>query len=196
MTPTRSRASRRLTLLDAMIAVAALAVWLVATRSYAERSNLGSIWYLRDYGLPRILQKQGAYLLMASSIAMLVIRLRPPRPPHRRLWRQPGLAASAGAAIGMAVGLLGFLAASTATVDPPLVDFSAWLSAARPFAAPGVAGAWLGLFLTGRWKSEPGSIDRLGLLLGVLWLIQFVIAEMPTNRWIIIIDNLIRRGFR
>ena len=163
MSPSRTRVSRRLGLLDAMIVVAAIALWLVATRSYAERSKLRSIWYLWGYGVPRILQGQGGYFLMASSMAMLAIRLRPPRPPRRRLWRQPGLAASRGGDrddpwLPRIPGQLVVLAQS-------LAGHIHLLARRGPAVrGPWVAGAWLALALTGRWKSEPGSIDRLGRL--------------------------------
>ena len=38
------------------------------------------------------------------------------------------------------------------------------------WAAPAVAGAWLVLVVSGRWRPERGWIDRFGRVLGVLWL--------------------------
>lgn len=187
--------TRRLSVSDAIIGVAAACVWLALTRSYAQRSSLVSIWFLGHFGVVHILRNQGGFFLVIASLTMLLIRLRGPRPTRRRLWRQPGLAASAGATAGILVGVAGQLATRAASAPLTMGAATQFFDAARPFAAPGVAGAWLALALTGRWRSERGAIDRLGRLVGLLWLLEFPIAEMPGTRWIPILVNLYRQVF-
>jgi len=197
MTFPRKSLVRSFSLLDLMIIVAAIALWLVVTRSYAQaiRSDLSSIWSLAELGIVRIFANQGSYLLICSSFTMLLIRLRGPRPPRRRLWRQPGLAASAGAVVGILAGTAGVLS-NWASSPEPSIEVLQILQGVRPFAAPGVFGAWIALAFTRRWRSERGAIDRLGRLVGLLWLVEFVVAEMPTTRWVAILDHLSRQGFQ
>jgi hypothetical protein len=64
-----------------------------------------------------------------------------------------------------------------------------------PYSGPAVAGAWLALIVTGRWRAERSGIDRLGRFIGVCWLIQFVLGQMPGIRWAVILTNLFYRRF-
>jgi hypothetical protein len=47
-----------------------------------------------------------------------------------------------------------------------LADYSFALQEMAPYV---VATAWLMLALSGRWRSEPSWIDRLGRIIGVFW---------------------------
>jgi hypothetical protein len=130
--------------------------------------------------------------LAAATIAMLVMRMRSPRPPLRRLARQPGTVACM-VALSMLLVIAGWVGFTTATgrvfefsehivkagrhgeeasVGYPLYPFSG-----RFFVVYGdrigfaVAGAWFSLWLAGRWQPEPTWIDRLGRAMAWLWLI-------------------------
>ncbi len=39
-------------------------------------------------------------------------------------------------------------------------------------------GAWVCLWLSGRWAAEPSWIDRAGRVLGLFWIAQFVLDHM------------------
>jgi hypothetical protein len=106
--------------------------------------------------------------LATLTPAMLVVRLRQPRPSLRRVGRQPGMIACAAATVAMAIEALwiasllgrgsGFIQTSTVFVGyAQQVSFT-------------VVGGWVALALSGRWRSETGWIDRVGRLLGLLWI--------------------------
>ena len=41
------------------------------------------------------------------------------------------------------------------------------------YTAPAVALAWIVLFISGRWESESGWVDRAGRAIGFLWIALF-----------------------
>ena len=52
-----------------------------------------------------------------------------------------------------------------------------WLvNLGNPAAA--VIGGWLGLRLAGRWRPDPGWIDRLGRILGWTWIATFLFEQV------------------
>jgi hypothetical protein len=170
-----------------MILVAALAVWFAALRYVAENTNLRSIWHLGDYGLIRILHNQIGLLLFLLSSAAVLMRFRSPCLSRRDLWRQPGLAACAAANLGVAVQALYMALYSHAALLTweHFIMGAFWTGWANCGSA--VAGAWLTLIFTGRWRAEVSAIDRLGRMIGACWLLEFFVAEMPGTRWMVII---------
>jgi hypothetical protein len=107
--------------------------------------------------------------LVAWTFALLAIRLRAPRPDFRRLARQPGFvacgaAASAALLCAASSGLLVLANGSRSRVA--LTSFVYF----TPELCFVVVGAWLALAANGRWRAEPGWIDRLGRTIGVLWI--------------------------
>jgi hypothetical protein len=52
----------------------------------------------------------------------------------------------------------------------------------RGYAAAAVAGAWLVLALAGWWRPEPGWIDRLGRVLGFLWIVPYLVYHADLSR--------------
>jgi hypothetical protein len=89
--------------------------------------------------------------LFAYAFTLLALRLVSPRPPAAELLRQPGLWASAGLVLGVALML-------TLRLFQPAIFPSS------------VALAWLGLALSGRWRAERSWIDRSGRIVGACWL--------------------------
>jgi hypothetical protein len=190
---------RKFSLLDAMILVASAAIWLTLTRHFATRTNLRSIWYLGNYGWIRILHNQIALLFMILSLTLIAFRIRPPRPSRRRLWSQPGFVACVAAVLGVLLFALEIEVGRHAQLG----NWPGWdrfgmrvLWAQWPYAGPAVAGAWLALAWSRRWRPEPSMVDRLGRLVGVCWLIEFFIAEGQFGRWAQIAYRLIERGGR
>ncbi len=136
---------------------------------------------------------------MTLTIALVALRFRPPRPTFRRIARQPGAVAcaSALAAIAFRLGaevfcwVLGYLTRPQSQVNlpsPPFVrtDTAAfhppvgrWLHNAllepfpilvSPSVAIAVAVGCCVLRASGRWRSDPGWIDRSGRWLGSFWI--------------------------
>jgi hypothetical protein len=171
---------RRFGLLDVMILVAAMAVWLAATRHLASKTKVRSVWY-DHIGL----------LLFLLSSACLLIRLRPPRPARRRLWCQPGFAACAAAVLGVVIIAMVVVISNHARLGgwdnfDRQVFWRHW-----PCSGPAVAGAWLALIVAGCWRAERSGIDRLGRVLGACWLVEMLIAENPFFKFGYILSNLL-----
>jgi hypothetical protein len=104
-------------------------------------------------------------LLMWTSVACLLLRLRQPRPPLGRLINQPGTSACLTAAI--ASGLLHLLALSSPTRFVSHLIGSAFLGG---FA---VLAVWVVQKFGGDLEPESGWVDRLGVALGFGWVALF-----------------------
>ena len=98
------RPRRTFTLLDAIVLVAATALGFAWVRSN---------WYFEEiHGLMHWLQEAPGMLgplLVVWTIATVVLRLVPPRPPLRRLVLQPGFAACGSVAFAFMIQALGYL---------------------------------------------------------------------------------------
>jgi hypothetical protein len=130
--------------------------------------------------------------LAAGTIALLAMRLRTPRPGILKLARQPGAVACMVAAVMLLVivcwGAGTTVAARVITVSEHVIPRrSDHFDHTRVMVTQifrgllltiygdrigfAVAGAWLSLWLAGRWRAEPTWIDRLGRAAGWLWLV-------------------------
>ncbi len=171
------QAPRRFVLIDGMILVAATAVGFALLRVYqgsiAVDMDKSLLWQHHYWGRVDAAQP----LLWSWTMAAVVLRLRRPRPEIRRLLRQPGAVACwVGALITVGMGALTLavdvIVHRIAGVDrelnrPAIKDFflfSPWVIGAA------VASAWMILWLDRRWRAEPSWVDRLGRVLGVLWI--------------------------
>jgi hypothetical protein len=99
-------------------------------------------------------------LLLSSTLAFLIMRLRRPRPPLRRLIKQPGV-------VACEVWLLGMLLGSC--LAPLIEDYPLLALIVVISTASAIPIAWTILVLRGHWETEPSWIDRLGRGLGVCW---------------------------
>jgi hypothetical protein len=171
----RRAADRRLTIADGMILVAAIALGLAAVqaslrtmRPWTNRAARVAYWILGP----------SSCVAMAAVAGLLVVRLRGPHPPWRRLARQPGLVAAIAAVVGLLPGaawsaiLLRFRAGVALRFN-----FTEWWMLLVDFVPAVVLGSWLALALSGRWRAEPGWIDRAGRLLAVYWIVCFAVKE-------------------
>jgi hypothetical protein len=153
------------TILDAMLMIGATAIGLGLARSAWPKAPDG----LGDLGWFAV---AAAYAMMAPwSLALLVIRLRRPRPPLRRLGRQPGCVACAITVLVIPLAIVGMLPILIWADWGPQLLFSSAVSPATPVAA-----AWVTLALAGRWHPEPSWIDRLGRAFGILWVVGIPIT--------------------
>jgi hypothetical protein len=186
MTP---QASRKFTILDGMILVAALAGGFGLRRAAEDilaghgfTSDGAIVWVLY-----RIIEAEFPFLVTLTP-AVLAMRLRRPRPRWRRLMRQPGTAASCAALFPVAISLVGLWnfarsleqAVPQAITRPDggpafgvsivIIPIGAILGSCGSFIGVWVTGAWLILALSGRCSPEKSWIDRLGRLVGIGWL--------------------------
>jgi len=156
---------RKFNLGDGMILIAATAVGFGIVRWIAETGSLVSTMHRWNvvaaaYAMP---------VIMIWSIGLFLIRLRQPRPAARRLFRQPGMAASV-VAVPLAVAwclpypitqILGLWSRGDAGI-------CLYCSIT---AGSGILAAWAVLAVSRSMRAESGWIDRLGIAVGLGWVI-------------------------
>lgn len=184
-----STARRRFTMLDGMILIAASAVGFWLTRWMAPGMNWeqlpGQIWGLLQnpprtgwslrylLGVIAELSALAIPSLLAWTLALPILRFRGPRPPWRRVWRQPGLVACAWivltllgeAALGAAIVL-----ASKSRAILRGMDAEVLIIFGLVMCGLAVVVAWTTLILSRGWRCERSWIDRLGRVLGLAWI--------------------------
>jgi hypothetical protein len=197
--PNPSPPRRRLTLVDGMALIAATAVGLGAMRARSGDlspmlemvSNVASLKEV--FGLVVEVTFFGFPLFATWTVALLILRLRAPRPSRRRLACQPGAMALASATLVVALRLLEYALMVLETVALWGSDWSfaavsrainvLYANMTEADTSPGlaVAAAWLTLIVGGRWRPEPTWIDRAGRLAGLAWLLLLL---SPFFQWI------------
>lgn len=180
-----ARTARRLNLFDVMVFVAMAGV---GTSSLREVS-------LDDFSLPAIRHGLVGPLLPCSfiwTLAALLLRLRHPRPPRRRLARQPGAVACAVSVLVAGTGALALLLAMVERhyMGGPQVALTnqfvpRFLEAMAPYMGFGVLVAWLVLALYRMWRPEPSWADRLGRVMGAFWIATIPILVWPSGRLVL-----------
>jgi hypothetical protein len=189
--------ARRLHMIDAMIFVAATATgiaWgrtdLVATvqaRVIPTGSIFGGHMNTRpvEFADRVYTFRRGASRLLGCwTLAVLMVRLRSPRPRRFRLMGQPGMLAVTTAMAYAVVGAAGFLLAFLirAKYKPTWSDYAGQAIDLHA-TAKAIAAAWLILALSGRWRPERTWIDRLGCLIGLAWIALEVAGNLFDWRW-------------
>jgi hypothetical protein len=172
-----------------MILVAALAAGIALVRSTSPADltppaslSLSETWtYVRNVIIHLLVP--GA---VVGMLTVLALQLRSPRPPLWRLARQSGMVACASVALVLTIGLLGLLVIISMDFWVRQETFMVTEHWTVPFweimaahCGYGVAVAWLTLSLSGRWRSEPSWISRIGIALGVFWLAMIPIFSWP-----------------
>jgi hypothetical protein len=172
--------NRRFTIADLLVLVAATGAGLTMFRPYL--ASLAGAGYQNAQQLRTIETIYGAWSLIAAwwMIVLLLLQYHGPHPRRGRLARRPGHAACCVAAVALVVGAV-HEASRVAFADLTGVPFSfhqLWITASAR-VGPAIAGAWLLLALSGRWKSDPGWMDRLGRLLGCCWIGWLLFWALP-----------------
>jgi hypothetical protein len=177
---------RRVTLLDAMILVAAIAGGLALIRGYVadvDRAYQGSAINRPYVAKERIV---GSLVCVVTSLTLgtLALRARQPR-PHRWL-RQPG-------AVGLVVAaaLLAYEAASVITIlayfactgRGPIGYSFYFLSRWWETVGPATFAAWLAMWLTGVKRAVPDWVEYLGRGIGVAWIALLVGGRIASAIW-------------
>jgi hypothetical protein len=182
---------RRFRLLDAMILVAATAAGCALSQPVSHAlvgdlswETLPEIWNppyrssLTDWD---VLEERAILvacltmpLVFVWTLALIPIRLVGPRPPFRRLTRQPGMMAAC--ATMMAIAFIGLQFAAGLTVigwDSTCELVLGYSSAFVPtLIGLAVSVSWMTLLVGRRWRAEPSWVDRLGRALGVFWILS------------------------
>jgi hypothetical protein len=157
-------------LVDGMILVATAALWMAVMR---PRWNQFQTVWIAVRKAPTwqsyigIAQGGLALSLWMLTLAYLVIRLIPPRPPGPDLIRQPGMLL-----LGVMIGLVILLFALAAFV--PLG------AEANLIIALALGLSWRAACRRYRSRAEPGWIEGLGRLVGVGWIVSTA-AIYPLN---------------
>jgi hypothetical protein len=186
-----SRNSRRLTLLDLMIAVAGLTIglWImphgvIPAAETAFPVITGPYAFSVKAEWLSILIVHFAYpFAVIWSLTVLVLAITPPCPPVRMLVRQPGfLACCAVGMTALITGPLSFAISQKIFIAglPASMRLQIYLGEALTFRRGeggfAVASAWLVLWANGRWRSQQSWADRLGRLLGLFWVLTIPFA--------------------
>ncbi len=177
---------RRFTVADGLVLIAATAAGLavarplvlihtgisrISTSGFASHSTKGAVCIIV------------LWLALSWTFAILLLRLRRPRPGRRELFRQPGFASGVAVSVALMIHALDFGALVMQQVfvvgrrfrDVEIYAMFYWNHAGGPYEngrlfAPAVAAVWLVLAAGGGWKSELSWIDRTGRVLGWFWI--------------------------
>ena len=193
------RPPRRFTIADVMILVPAAAVGALILRSYLPGFSRQLGWLSTDvpdpHGFWRAytwLHGVGSCLVVPWMAALIVIRLRRPRPGRLRLACQPGFVACVAVLASILAGLAWFATIHHRPGFQRPEGFEQAWSIATHWTDTAVAGAWLALVLARRWRPEPSWIDRMGRALGFYWI--FLLLAFIALHWLQAIQNLISGG--
>ena len=110
--------------------------------------------------------------LLILPLAQLLFRFRRPRPPISMAVVQPGTAAS----VVLVLSFLALFELSALGFLPPLPLVR------QAVGGVSVALAWTVLAISGRWRREPGWIDRTGRVVGAAWAAT---AALVVGTWIV-----------
>jgi hypothetical protein len=173
--------SRGFRLVDVMILIAATAAGFSLVKSDTlEGKTTQATLYHNIYYYEADFAAVACPLWLAWTFAALAIRLRSPRPPFRRLARQPGWVASLSVSLCVPIQLA--LTFFDLYHGPSRIDGSAipygFFYGLRLWPVFVIVGAWLALWLNGRWRPEPSAIDRFGRALGFGWIAFFFLHKI------------------
>jgi hypothetical protein len=213
---------RRLTLKDTMLLVAATAVGVAWARAgwdwmYVSRTEKNLAIPPRWEPYDRAVRTVPALIpcVATCTVALLALRLSRPRQRMHRVVLQPGTAACIVAALGLIVGAVDFgsstfwwwaLKAERMPISRVAFHSMEYLFQATSRIAVALAAVWLILAASRRFRPEPSWIDRLGRVLGALWiavaicrgwseLAQLMNDTSSSGLWPLLLKNLVRSQF-
>ena len=173
--------SRRFTIADIMILVTASAVAMVILRPYmpghlrilqvvpsitTDRWGLLAGWMW--------LAGPGSCVVVPWMAALIVLRLRPPRPARPRLADQPGFVACVAVMASIVPAIAWFAAIRHRPGFQRESGFEQGWQIVTSYSATAVVGSWIALGLTRRWRPEPSWIDRMGRASGAYWVLTLL----------------------
>jgi hypothetical protein len=166
-----------------MILVAFMAAGFALARfgPNTDWSRPESRWYhaVRDF-----LAFRFTVLLSLMNLAIIPLRLRGPRTRSLRRIRQPGMAAACAVAVVLSMTALGSFASvmTHAKYWPTNVILETFWLRNGYLIAPTVALVWLTLVIQRRWQPGRDWVDRLGIVIGLAWII--IVMPWPVAPWV------------
>jgi len=187
MTETTNRPTlgRRLNVADLVVLVLAAAVGLVLVRHdlsalFTQPLDLVNGQWVERWSLPVALSKAVTVevWLMAWATGWLVLQLRQPRAPLRRLSRRPGFFACASTALIVCVsGPLTWLIVTSRTSHmSEWLDRMVWAELVASQIGAAVFAGWAVLAAGGRCRLRAGWLEQVGRGIGLVW-----VAMLPLN---------------
>jgi hypothetical protein len=181
---------RRVLVLDLMILVFALAGGLSQARPFYNEAlkswtdpRASRIWLTSEIIPLLIAATEPVVELLA--VALIIVRLIPPRPSLRELACQPGLMACCNVVLGMLLGAYGSYAIQTQSLNhvipwatPHALKFLALPTMMRGAA---VAAGWFTMALTGALRMERGWVELIGIAIGL-----YFVALIPIWGWLLL----------
>lgn len=174
-------ASRRFTIIDGMVLVAATAVGFFLARESAIPENV------QTYPFP-VRSEFSDYLnstALTWTFALLGLSLTRPRPTTRELSCRPGFSAGTAALTVLTARSAQLLFGSSLTSEIVSVTERIKLCMKDLFEGAwfaydlslGVACVWVATALCGCWRPEKTWLDRTGRALGVWWLVSWAVSR-------------------
>jgi len=170
--------------------VAATAAGLALSRAYYEQVMVVARAQSRSFEY-----RGWVYLMAVFTLpfvaALAWCRLRRSYRPTRRLAREPGTVALLAATVSVFVIAIDQVLMQTLPGPPgtrfigvswrPLVDLGSMLATVT---GPAICSAWSLQWLAGYWRPQPGWIDPVGRVLGITWIIFFILRSwFLLNLW-------------
>ena len=177
---------RRFTLADAMLLVAATAPGLVLLRIAAGLGLFSTERGPNDpWGRDFIEQLAiaGGCLLVPIALLVLVLSLRGRGTQSRDIAQGPGFTACVALVVASVLPIAWF-AVRVAKADEfnrsneISLNFNNSFGRLELYGGPMIAGAWLALALSGRWRPGETWLDRLGCFVGACYIIMFVYTKL------------------
>jgi hypothetical protein len=197
----RMKSARKLTVLDAMILVAATAAALAVMRSQwpthlgIQDAYTDSTHALRLSNLLMIIRNHlyfASYMIAMWTLSCLILRLRQPRPALRLLTRETGMVACVAAVIVLAIRMMINFGSMISVLAIDGVYSVAGLTVLDLFpneliSIPSeigcaVTAAWIIQAISGRWRCEPNWIDRVGRSTGAFWIATIPFSWFSVHR--------------
>jgi hypothetical protein len=128
-----------------------------------------------------------------GTVALVALRLLPPRPRRRRLFAPPGAVACVVATCMVALDLahhaiimiddyLKYPQPQHFAVRWHEMEMRALSTVASTSVGFAIAAAWIAMALARRWRPERSWIDRAGIIVGCLWIALVAIRfQLRTN---------------
>jgi hypothetical protein len=172
-------AGRKFNLVDGMILIAATALGLAGERIRAQ--HLAKIDSSLLESVTEVAIDYAVCVAFFWTLALPLLGLRHPRPPWRRLRRQPGMLVGVSFIVATVCNFVCHLLylefAYSGSFYEHVVSLAERASYPAPFALS-TAVAWTTLAWSGRWRPESSWIDRLGRALGVFWIASAVFISL------------------
>jgi hypothetical protein len=177
------RVDARFTILDAMALVAASAFGVALSRAYYVE-----IASVRGSGSVAMEYRTRVYLtavfVLPFAAALLWCRLRRPCRSTRRLAREPGVGALLAVAVTVVAIAIDQVLMYTLPGPPgtrfigliwkPMIGLGSMLATVT---GPAVCAVWSLQWLAGLWRPTSDWIDRAGRVLGLTWILFFVLRS-------------------